>query len=395
MKKILFIMPSMFIGGAERSLIGVLEALKQDDVEISLFLYRHEGEFLQHIPPHVKLLPQIEQYRTFDVPIKSLLMSKKFYYGITRIASKVAMRLHCLRTGEEKGVWMSMQYTSHYLQPLLPDIPGEYDLAIMFLGFPDVLVKKVHAKKKLAWCHTDYDSLAPNRKMDLVTYDSIDNLVAVSQDCADKICRFYPMISDKILTFENVLATDLIHKQSLEHIDDMIKVEDEILLLSIGRFCYAKNFDNISDICAKLRKAGLNVKWYLIGFGGDEELIRQKIFENKMEDFVVILGKKTNPYPYIKACDLYVQPSRYEGKCVTVREAQMLGKPVVITRYATSSSQLEDGVDGVIVPMDNESCARGIAELLNNPKKMKSLSDACNERDYSNCEEAKRLYTLL
>ena len=168
-----------------------------------------------------------------------------------------------------------------------------------------------------------------------------------------------------------------------------------IRLLSIGRYCTAKNFDNIPDICALLVSAGLNVKWYLIGFGRDEELIRQKIIEADMVEHVILLGKKGNPYPYIRACDLYVQPSRYEGKCVTVREAQMLGKPVVITRYATSSSQLEDGVDGMIVPMDNASCAAGIADLLRDSERMQRLSHACKSRDYSNRQEAGKLYQIM
>ena len=135
--------------------------------------------------------------------------------------------------------------------------------------------------------------------------------------------------------------------------------------------------------------------WYLIGYGGDEALIRQKIQEFGMEDHVIILGKKPNPYPYIKACDVYVQPSRYEGKCVAVREAQMLGKPVIITNYATSASQLEDGVDGVIVPVDNEGCARGIADVLSNVNRMKKLSENCCKRDYSNRDEVKKIYALI
>lgn len=136
----------------------------------------------------------------------------------------------------------------------------------------------------------------------------------------------------------------------------------------------------------------MDIYWYIIGFGPDEELIRQKISEAGMENRVVLLGKKENPYPYIKACDLYVQPSRYEGKAVTVREAQMLGKPVVITRYATSKDQLEDGVDGVIVPMDNEGCAEKIKELLDNPSGILKLSSMCRTRDYSNCDEIKKLF---
>ena len=167
--------------------------------------------------------------------------------------------------------------------------------------------------------------------------------------------------------------------------------KDSIRLLSIGRFCHAKNFDNVPDMCAHLIQCGLDVKWYLVGFGGDENLIRQKIKESDMEDRVIILGKKDNPYPYIKACDLYVQPSRYEGKCVTVREAQMLKKPVVIARYATSASQLEEGVDGVIVPQDNEGCAKGIKDLLNDPMLISKIIENCSNRDYSNSKEVKKL----
>lgn len=133
-------------------------------------------------------------------------------------------------------------------------------------------------------------------------------------------------------------------------------------------FCWSlfrsKNFDNIPDICKRIRELGVDIIWYIIGYGGEESLIRERIAEADMENYVILLGKKDNPYPYIRKCDLYVQPSRYEGKAVTVREAQALHKPVVITKFATSSSQLEDGKDGVIVPMKNEKCAEKIVMLL-------------------------------
>ena len=140
---------------------------------------------------------------------------------------------------------------------------------------------------------------------------------------------------------------------------------------------------------------GLNIKWYIIGFGGGEALIRRKISETGMENHVILLGKRSDPYPYIAHCDLYVQPSRYEGNSVTVREAQLLGKPVVITRYATSASQMEDGIDGIIVPMDNAGCAAGIAKLLRRPEEMIQLAKNCRMRDYSNARQADMLLNLL
>ena len=392
-KKILFIMPSMFIGGAERSLLGLLEHIDPARAEVSLFLYRHEGEFMKFIPPHVRLLPPMDAYATFDVPIKSLLLSRKAPFGAARLLSKVMRQLHTASTGEKSGVWMSMQYTARYLQPLLPRIPGKYDLAIMFLGVADTLVNKVDADIKLTWCHTDYDSLFPNRAMDRNIYRRVDGIVGVSESCAEKIRSYYPELSHKVFTYENVLATELIRNQAREPVSDMPK-DGALRLLSIGRFSHAKNFDNVPAICRRLLAQGLNVKWYLIGYGGEEALIRSQIAQEGMEDHVIILGLRASPYPYIAACDLYVQPSRYEGKCVTVREAQVLGKPVVITRYATSASQLQEGVDGVIVPMDNEGCAAGIAALLRDSEKMKQLSEACRRGDYSNSAFAQFLSTI-
>ena len=137
------------------------------------------------------------------------------------------------------------------------------------------------------------------------------------------------------------------------------------------------------------------MKWYIIGFGNDEELIRQRIIETGMQEHVILLGKRTNPYPYIKACDVYVQPSRYEGKSVTVREAQMLCKPVVVTSYPTASSQIQDGVDGIIVPLDNEGCARGLADFIRNKELQARITDYLRSHDYGNESEVQRIEALF
>ena len=137
------------------------------------------------------------------------------------------------------------------------------------------------------------------------------------------------------------------------------------------------------------------MRWYIIGWGGDEQLIRQKIAEAGMQDNVILLGKKTNPYPYIKACDIYCQPSRYEGKSVTVREAQMLCRPVVVTNYLTAPSQIKDGVDGRIVPMDNESCAKGLCDFIQDKALQENISSYLAQHDYGSKEEVNKLYALI
>lgn len=167
-------------------------------------------------------------------------------------------------------------------------------------------------------------------------------------------------------------------------------------LLSIGRFTEAKNYDNVPDIARRMISHGIrDLKWYIIGYGGDEPLIRRKIKEAGMEEHVILLGKRENPYPYIKACDIYVQPSRYEGKSITVREAQILCKPVVVTAYPTAASQIHNGVDGVIVPMDNEGCARGIAAFIADTQMQERITENLSRGDYANASEVNKIYKLL
>lgn len=395
-KQILIIMPSMFIGGAERSLIGLLDSIDYTKYNVDLFLSRHEGEFMSLIPNKVNLLPERDEYTTFDRPIKDILFSKNFKYGIARLKAKLDVRKN-INAGNESDVWSSMQFISNRIVPLLPEIDKEYDLAINFLGISDILGQKVKAKKKLAWIHTDYSKLIPMKKFDLDTYSKVDYIVNVSETCEKQFLNIYPMLENKSLIIENILAEKFIVSQSEQEIDDndFIKNEDEIKLLSIGRFTDAKNFDNVPKICKHILQKGINVKWYIIGYGTDEAFIKNKIEQENMQDNVILLGKKENPYPYIKACDIYVQPSRYEGKAVSVREAQILNKPVIITNFETSKSQLTDGFDGIIVPMDNTRCAEGIYEVIKDKELQQRLIENTKVTDYTNKQELEKIYALL
>lgn len=395
-KDVLILMPSMFIGGAERSLIGLLESFDYENYNVDLFLYRHEGEFLKYIPKQVNILPNILEYTTFDTPIKDLLRTKLFKFGLFRIISKIDLKLYCILNHEKRDVWKDMQYTSKYIVPFLPKIDKHYDLAINFLGMHDVLNKKVDATIKLGWVHTDYLKLFPNKKMDENSFKLLDKIVFVSDDCRKSFLKIYPSFSDKAIVIENILSKKFIKQQSCEQILDIQKTNSiDKYICSIGRFSEQKNFDNIPDICKRLIDKGNNVKWFIIGYGNDELLIRNKIKESNMENNVIILGKKENPYPYIKLCDVYIQPSRYEGKAVAVREAQILEKPVIITNFATADSQLVDGFDGFIVPMDNEECAKEIDAIINNSSLLKKIINNTKKINYENTNEIEKIYKFL
>ena len=119
------------------------------------------------------------------------------------------------------------------------------------------------------------------------------------------------------------------------------------------------------------------------------------IKENQLEDSFILLGKKINPYPYIKVCDLYVQPSRYEGKAVTVSEAKVLGKPILLTNYDTAHSQLEHNVDGYITDLSIDGIVMGIEKLYLDEKLRFKLADNCNKVTYGNANELEKIYDLI
>ena len=377
MKSILIVMHAMELGGAERALLGMLENIDYTQYSVDLFLLRHQGEWLKYIPKEVNLLPEDKSYSCLAVPIMEVFKKGKIQIAWQRYLGKKNARSRVKELGVSKDNGIGLDYSHKYTVKCMPTISDtEYDAAISFLT-PHYFVRdKVKAKKKIAWIHTDYSKVAIDRESELPMWAAFDDIVAVSDSVKEQFIKLFPTLAEKVTVIENILPVQLIQKQAKEQTDIPFSQEN-INLLSIGRFGNAKNFDNIPEICKRVKEEISNVRWYIIGYGPDEALIRRKIEEYGMQDTVIILGKKENPYPYIKACDLYVQPSRYEGKAVTVIEAQMLGKPVAITDYATAKSQLTDGVDGVIVPMDNEGCAEGIIRLLHNPGKMKQLEYIC------------------
>lgn len=397
--RIFIAMHYMEIGGAETTLVGLLNALDPARVDVDLFLYDHRGEMMQFIPEWVNLLPQIPKYSVLERPIIELV--KRGFWGIAaaRMWAKRISKVAYKRSGSKLENNGGFDKMSKCTTPLLPKINQSvtYDQAISFLTPHRIVAEKVKAKKKIAWIHTDYTRVWVDAEEELKVWQKYDYVASISGDVTNTFLQVFPSLAPKIVEIENILSPSFVRKRAeLKDVDKEIRHEGAITLLSVGRFSDAKNYDNVPDICKRLiGKTKLNIKWYIIGYGGDEALIRQKIKEAGMEEHVILLGKRINPYPYIKACDIYVQPSRYEGKSVTVREAQMLCKPVVVTNYPTAPSQIRSGIDGVIVPMDNEGCAHGLAEVICDKPLQERIIAHLKTHDYGNESEVEKIYTLI
>ena len=401
--RILIAIHYMHLGGAEISLIGLLQALDPNKVDIDLFVYSHEGELMKQIPEYVNLLPEEPDWSMFEKPMKEVLRKGYFKIFCTRLKAKWRMRQFVKRNHPKDNAAI-LGYVGEEVSKVVSSLDkyGTYDLAISFVNPHDFVRDHVRAKKKICWIHTDYTRIDIDVKQELPVWDSFDYVASISPDVTKTFLQTFPSLAPKIIEIENILSSNFVRHRAKEFDGQLSAVSNQqsiINLLSIGRFCEAKNYDNVPDICKKtleiVKDKNIDIRWYIIGFGGYEDLIRQKIAEAGMQEHVIILGKKSNPYPYIKACDIYVQPSRYEGKSVTVREAQMLSKPVVVTNYPTASSQIQNGIDGVIVPMDNENCAKGLAEFIIDIEKQQNIIKYLKTHDYGNVEEVEKIYSLI
>lgn len=394
-KKILIFSHAMEIGGAERALLGLLNSFDYSRYDVDLFLLKHSGELISLIPEKVNLLPEVPAYSAIMKPMVTVLKSGQIDVLLGRLMGKLKAKSFNEKMKYNDSA-VSIEYSHKYTKKFMPVISDkEYDIAISFLTPHYFVSEKVNAKKKIAWIHTDYSYIDIDVESELKMWSVYDNIISISDDVTKAFLKKFPSLENKITVIENILSKQFIDEQvGLINIDDEFD-NSKLKLLSVGRFCEAKNFDNVPEIASIIKSKGIDFKWYIIGYGSDEDLIKSKIAEFGMYDTVIILGKKENPYPYIKACDIYVQPSRYEGKAVTVHEAQILNKPIIITDYPTAKSQLTNGFDGVIVSLDNQDCADGIAKVIQDKELQNKLIENMKSTNYSNESEIEKLYKLI
>lgn len=401
MKKRIFInIHYLEIGGAERALLGLLSALDPDKVDIDLFVNQHTGEFMSLVPDYVNLLSEVAEYSCIERPIKDIVKEGYISIALRRLWAKYKYRQYFKTLTVDKCCYDSsiFQYVMNAVEGALPSLEylGEYDLAISFLQPHNIVLNKIRAKKKICWIHTDYSTIHVNHDLELPVWNAFNHIVSISNDCTKSFLQTFPELKDKIMLIENILSPFLVRNQAeLGNVEQEMPNEPAVVkILTIGRFSLPKRIESIPYICAEMERLGINFKWYIIGYGPDKD-IQEALDKHNMRHRMILLGKKTNPYPYIKACDIYVQPSIYEGKSVTVREAQILYKPVVITNYPTAKSQVSSGLDGVIVPLDEQEIAKGIVRFIKNTVLRDTIIDYLHVHDYGNEVEVEKIYALL
>lgn len=385
------------IGGAESSLIGLLEALDPERVDVDLFVYAHHGLFMKAIPDYVNLLPENKIWAMYEQPLSKVVMNGCFKMVYARLIAKYKAYKYYRHHQTDLEHLAAFSYVGKEVAKIVPPLClGQYDLAISYLNPHDFILKHVTAKKKICWIHTDYSQISIDVDTELPIWGAYDKIVSISHLVTKSFISVFPSLRDKILECENMLPKKYILKRASEKCDvvDKSMQSDVVNLCSIGRISYAKNYDNIPYIAKELKDLGLKFRWFIIG-PGSHEYIDTLSMQLRVANEVIFMGESENPYAWLKACDIYVHPSRYEGKSIVVREAQILCKPIIITNYPTAKSQINDGIDGIICEMNNSKIAEAIISLVNNNEKRNKIIEYLNQNDFSGLEEVNKIYHLL
>ena len=394
MKKILFMISSMNIGGVEKSLLSLLSAIPKDKYEITILTLDKKGGFLEYIPNNVKLI-EAEWFKY----IKPIIMDspqniiKRYIknYEFLKILSFIYSYFKTKKTNDR------YIYYKHVLKSI-PECKEKYDAAIAYAGPTEIIdayiSRKVKAEKKIAWVHFDISKHKINKKLYNNLYERFDKIFAVSNECKKKLDEIIPAVRNKSEVLFNIVSEDLINEMSESYVDfdDNYK---GIKIITVGRLSKEKGQDLAIKALAKLKKDRYDVKWYCIGEGNSRQEFEQLIKEYKLEENFLLLGATSNPYPYIKNADIYVQTSRHEGYCLTLAEAKALNKPIVTTNFIGAYEQIKDNENGIIVNCNENDLADAIKKLIGKKEICSRFSNKLREEKIDTTSEISKLLNYI
>lgn len=393
-KNVLFVMNNLNCGGAEKALISLLEVVDYSKYNVDLFLFKHKGIFINKLPKAVTLLPEPVNYKYFDMPIKKSL-AELIKKGDFRTAFSRGVLGYLAKT-ESNGAIIE-QKLWRYMSDSIDEIKKEYDVAIGFQEKNPIYfcVDKVRAKRKIGWIHTDYNKLGIDYSKEKPYFGKLDYIVTVSQELVNILKGRFPEYEKKIMCIHNIVSPRMIKKMSLEKVDFKENDNKSISLISVGRLAKEKGLDISLEAFDILVKKGYDIKWYLIGEGNVREELENGMRERKLEERVKLLGVKENPYPYIKQSDIYIQTSRYEGKSISIDEAKILAKPILITNFETANNHIKNNINGLIAEMDSVSVANNLELLIKEEKLRNKFINNLKKEELGTEDEVNNLYELI
>ncbi|MFT4800672.1 MAG: glycosyltransferase involved in cell wall biosynthesis [Flavobacteriaceae bacterium] len=370
--KILFMINTMNLGGTEKSLISLLSVMSRDKHDVTILMLEKYGELQYFIPKWVKV-----EYLNGYSSIKNII-SKPPHKTIIEFLKRgrLIKVLKIFNTYVKYKI--SKNFDCFYFEVLKKHKTiEEYDIAIAYAGPFDFIsyfiVKKINAKIKVQWIHFDVSKVLSLATFGNKYYQYFDKIFCVSENAKVVFDDMFPNFCDKTSVFKNIVSKSNLEKSASigETFSDGY---DGLKILTLGRLSEEKGQQMIPSIVHRLKKDKIKFKWYLIGDGKLKDNLLSQIKELDLRNDLIVLGSKINPYRFVKDCDIYVQTSFHEGYCLTVHEAKILNKPVVITNVASADNLILNGEDGLIVEINEEAIYTGVKKLITDTKLRMLLS---------------------
>lgn len=398
MKKVLIVVHDMKIGGVQKSLLSFLQCFAESEYvnryQLNLLIQEPKGELLTQIPDCVNIIPPSKPLRWLGTSMNSKLLRKYFSWRgllgeLIWIAAKKCKLLPKNLNSSQKlwKIW----------KRLIPVQKDAYDIAVSYQdGCSNYYVMdKVTAVKKVLWIHTEYQKQGYDGAFDQPFFAQTDGILTISEDCRKCLLQEFPTFQEKIHVVENITIPGSVLKKGEAVTTDCFPDDDQLHILSVGRLHQLKGFDIAIEAAALLRDAGKHFQWIVVGEGSEHVSLQAQIDALGLTDKFLLLGAKGNPYPYMKACDLFVQPSRVEGKSIVLDEVKLFRKPIVATNYATVAASITHGKDGWIVDLCPEALCEGILYLMENPQIRKDFCVFQEENASGNMKEFEKYVNFM
>jgi len=393
-KSLLFVIDSLDMAGAEKSLVTLLSLLDYSrySVDLQLFTYGHALEKL--IPKEVNILSPLEYSNFTKLNIKKSVKQAVVKGELDMLVSRIkySMKIRSKKYNNPQKAIIFWQSVSSVIE----NNSKKYDVAISYAqGIPTYyVVDKVKAKKKIAWVNVSFHPDEAVKKFQRIYYGQYNQIVAVSESTKEVLVDSFPSFIGKVKVLYDINNPEFISRMAETGCDYKDEF-DGIRILTIGRLAHQKGYDLALEVCKQLKEEGIYFRWYVLGKGPLQTEIERLIKEMGLTEYFILLGVKANPYPYLKKSDIYVQTSRFEGFGLAIAEARMLNVPVVTTKFDAVYNQMIHGKNGLVVDRNAQAVADAIKNLIKNQKLRQSIIDYLHTEKKGNVDEIGKFYQLI
>lgn len=356
MKKVLFIIGALDSGGVAKSIVNLLNAIDRKEREVHLLMMHDvNGPFQKYLP---------EDVQVHRIAVTGWLLegwsgiSQLIKLGHLLLALGSLLRMLLSRIDKPAAGWL--------LSRLFPALPGDWDVIVDYNGQQQLyyMVDKLKGKKKISFFHSDYHKWPYYERMDRKYFPKVDAICTISEQCVQSLKEVFPEVADKVKLVPNISLPEMIYKLAKEPVE--MPPLHGVVFATVGHVSYNKGIDLIIGASKILKQKGLDFSWILVGSTDGAEKYIEEIKHSDLKDNIYLVGVQSNPYACMQRADIIVHPSRFEGKSITLDEAKILCKPVVVTNFSTVYDQFEDGVNASICEMRCDELAQGIHDITTN-----------------------------